>query len=106
MPEASSRCPAGAIGPLPGAPGGFHNGRMSAAPYIPQIRRYQQWLGEHHGLHFADYDALWRWSVTDIEAFWQSIRDYFELHSPTPATAVLERNVMPGARWFPGAQAN
>ncbi len=79
---------------------------MSTAPYIPQIRRYQQWLGEHRGLHFADYDALWRWSVTDIEAFWESIRDYFDLRSPTPHSAVLERNVMPGARWFPGAQAN
>lgn len=79
---------------------------MSTAPYIPQIRRYQQWLGEHRGLHFADYDALWRWSVTDLDAFWQSIHDYFDLRSPTPHTAVLERNVMPGARWFPGAQAN
>ncbi|WP_159317011.1 AMP-binding protein, partial [Raoultella terrigena] len=51
-------------------------------------------------------EALWRWSVTDLDAFWQSIWDYFGLESPTPHTAVLARNTMPGAEWFPGAQVN
>ena len=76
------------------------------APYLPQIRLYQDWLARERGLRFDSYDALWRWSTTELETFWQSIWDYFELHSPTAATAVLEKNVMPGARWFPGAQAN
>ena len=76
------------------------------APFVPQIRLYQNWLRETRGLSFADYDALWRWSTSDLDAFWQSIWDYFELQSPTPHSAVLERNVMPGARWFPGAQIN
>ncbi|MFP8780342.1 acetoacetate--CoA ligase [Hydrogenophaga sp. RWCD_12] len=75
-------------------------------PFTPQIRLYQQWLADRHGLQFDSYDALWRWSVSDLDAFWQSIWTYFDLRSPTPHTAVLERNVMPGARWFPGAQAN
>ena len=76
------------------------------APFVPQIRLYQNWLRETRGLSFTDYDALWRWSTSDLDAFWQSIWDYFELQSPTPHSAVLERNVMPGARWFPGAQIN
>ncbi len=76
------------------------------ALFTPQIRLYQQWLAEQRGLQFDDYDALWRWSVTDLDAFWQSIWDCFDLRSPTPHTAVLERNVMPGARWFPGARFN
>ena len=76
------------------------------APYVPQIRLYQQWLAEHRGLRFDSYDALWRWSTTELDAFWQSIWDYFGLQSPTPHTAVLARNVMPGASWFPGAQIN
>ncbi len=75
-------------------------------PHIPQIRLYQDWLAEHRSLRFDDYDALWRWSTTELDAFWQSIWDHFDLRSPTPHTAVLERNVMPGARWFPGAQVN
>ncbi|MBJ7469146.1 MAG: AMP-binding protein, partial [Rhodoferax sp.] len=75
-------------------------------PYVPQIRLYQDWLQSTRQLHFADYPALWRWSVTDLDAFWQSIWDYFGMQSPTSHSAVLARNVMPGALWFPGAQAN
>lgn len=73
---------------------------------IPQIRLYQNWLTEHRGLTFARYEDLWRWSSTDLNGFWQSIWDYFELQSPTPHTAVLADNVMPGAKWFTGAQFN
>ena len=75
-------------------------------PFVPQIRLYQDWLREQRGLSFDSYDALWRWSTTELTAFWQSIWDYFDLRSPTPCTAVLERNVMPGARWFAGASLN
>ena len=63
---------------------------MNAPPsYIPQIRLYQDWLARERGLSFDSYDALWRWSVTDLEAFWQSIWDYFEVYSPTPHSAAL-----------------
>ena len=76
------------------------------APYIPQLRLYQDWLRTQRGLVFDDYDALWRWSTTDLDAFWQSIWDYFAIQSPTPHSAVLAQNTMPGAQWFPGAQVN
>jgi len=80
---------------------------MSAdVPYVPQIRLYQNWLREKRGLAFDSYAALWRWSVTDLDAFWQSIWDYAGLKSPTPHTAVLADARMPGATWFPGAQVN
>ncbi len=71
-----------------------------------QITRYQRWLHEQRGLHFDSYDALWRWSVDDLDGFWRSIWDYFEIQSPTPYRAVLDRPVMPGAKWFDGAQIN
>ena len=73
---------------------------------LPQIRRYQHWLAKTRGLSFATYDDLWRWSTTDLDAFWQSIWDYFQLQSPTPHSAVLAQRDMPGAQWFPGAQVN
>ena len=73
---------------------------------VPHIVRYQRWLRDHRGLSFDSYDALWRWSVDDLEAFWASVWDYFGLQSPTPYSAVLERATMPGARWFAGAQLN
>ncbi len=76
------------------------------APHLPQIRLYQNWLRDERGLSFATYNDLWRWSVTELDAFWQSIWDYFDFQSPTSHTAVLANNVMPGAKWFPGAQTN
>ena len=86
------------------------NEEMNATPtnaaHVPQIRLYQNWLAEHRGLVFERYEDLWQWSITDLEAFWQSIWDYFDLQSATPYSAVLAKNVMPGAVWFPGAQVN
>jgi len=76
------------------------------APHVPQIRLYQDWLRAQRGLSFDDYDALWRWSTTDLTAFWQSIWDYRDIQSPTPYKAVLAEARMPGARWFEGAQVN
>ena len=72
----------------------------------PRITHYQRWLAEQRGLRFATYDELWQWSVTDLAGFWQSLWDYFDLQSPTPHSAVLADERMPGARWFPGAQVN
>ena len=84
------------------------NAVAPAKPFarVPQIRVYQNWLRETRGLHFESYHDLWAWSTTELDAFWQSIWDYFEVQSPTPHSAALARNVMPGAEWFPGAQLN
>ncbi len=71
-----------------------------------QLTRYMQWLEQHRNLRFENYDALWQWSVTDLEAFWRSIWDYFDVQSSTPFSKVLGRRDMPGAEWFPGARLN
>ncbi|MEJ6021281.1 acetoacetate--CoA ligase [Ramlibacter sp. PS4R-6] len=73
---------------------------------VPQIRLFQDWLKHQRGLAFPGYDALWRWSVDDLTAFWQAVWDYFQLQSPTPHRAVLADETMPGTRWFEGAQVN
>ena len=75
-------------------------------PFIPQIRLYQNWLARKRGLRFDSYDALWQWSVTDLNGFWQSIWDYFQIQSPKPHSVALADDRMPQAQWFPGAQVN
>jgi acetoacetyl-CoA synthetase len=77
-----------------------------------RIGRYLRWLEEHRGLRFAGYHDLWEWSVTDLDAFWTTIWEYFEVgppftaaSAPAPAPALAER-AMPGARWFPTARLN
>ncbi len=71
-----------------------------------RIGDYLAWLERERGLTFADYAALWEWSVTDLSGFWGSIWDYFEVVAHDPPTVVLEGAAMPGARWFPGATLN
>jgi acetoacetyl-CoA synthetase len=53
---------------------------------------------------FSSYDELWRWSVEDLEGFWGSLWERFEV-GPRPER-VLARDEMPGAVWFPGARLN
>ncbi len=79
---------------------------LATPAYTPQIRLYQDWLARERGLRFDSYDALWHWSATDLNAFWQSIWDYFEVQSPTPHSAALAHDRMPHAQWFVGAQVN
>jgi len=70
------------------------------------LTAYQRWLQKEKGLKFATYEDLWRWSVSDLETFWQSLWDYFKVESSAPHARVLESHRMPGAQWFPGARLN
>ncbi|OWQ88420.1 acetoacetate--CoA ligase [Roseateles aquatilis] len=73
---------------------------------VPQIEHYRRFLRERHGLVFEDYAALWGWSVTELDAFWRSIWDHFDLRSATPFERALCEERMPGAVWFRGAMLN
>jgi acetoacetyl-CoA synthetase len=53
---------------------------------------------------FSDYHELWRWSVEDLEGFWRSLWELYEV-GPAPER-VLGSAAMPGAQWFPGTQVN
>ena len=70
------------------------------------MARFQSWLEDHRDLRFDSYEAMWRWSVTDLDGFWQAIWDHFGLRATAPHSAVLSRRQMPGAVWFPGAELN
>lgn len=76
------------------------------APYVPQIAIYRQWLKDHRGLHFHSFEDMRQWSIRDLDGFWRSIWDYYDLQSPTAFSAVLGERKMPGAVWFPGASVN
>src|SRR3546814_2295648 len=69
------------------------------------LAHYMAWLAQR-GLCFADYAALQRWSTTELEAFWASVWEYFDVCSRTPYQSVIAHPRMPGARWFTGARVN
>ena len=71
-----------------------------------QLGRYLDWLKEERGIDHAGYDELWRWSVDDLEGFWGSLWDFFEIRAHTPYERVLGSREMPGAEWFTGSRLN
>ncbi len=62
------------------------------------MTRFMRWLE----LGFEDYDELWQWSVSDLEAFWGAIWHYFGVVGDAPPLRVLGAREMPGAEWFAG----
>src|SRR5688500_12884440 len=70
-----------------------------------QMTAFMRWLAASgHNVELEDYEALWRWSVDELEDFWAAIWDYFDGISSQPRPDVLAERVMPGAQWFAGAE--
>ena len=68
---------------------------------------FRHFVNQRHGLQLADYPALHAWSVTQREAFWQAIIEFFEIRFSAPPQRVLDEGpAMPSAHWFPGATLN
>jgi acetoacetyl-CoA synthetase len=70
------------------------------------ITRYLDWLKSERGLTFEDYHHLWQWSVTEIESFWETLWEFFQIKSSQSYSQVLTDRKMPGAQWFIGAEVN
>ena len=71
-----------------------------------EITQFTRWLNDTKHLGLTDYESLWRWSISDIEGFWQACWDWFGLTSQAPIRSVLRERSMPGAKWFEGATLN
>jgi acetoacetyl-CoA synthetase len=87
------------------------DGDRLGAPRPEQVARanltdFTGWLAAERDVRFDDYHALWRWSVTDLDGFWQAVWDYCGIEASAAPSAVLGRRSMPGAQWFPGARLN
>ncbi len=55
----------------------------------------------------GDYAALYRWSVDDAPAFWQTLCTFCGVEFATPCTSTLARpDDMMNAGWFAGAELN
>ena len=70
------------------------------------LTRYQARVEQRHGLSFGSYEELWRWSVENLEDFWGSIVEFFDVRLGGEPAGVLASREMPGAQWFPGATVN
>src|SRR5699024_11700475 len=50
---------------------------------------YMNWLKQQKGLGFEDYHSLWKWSVNDMESFWESQWEYFDIRAEQPYETIL-----------------
>jgi acetoacetyl-CoA synthetase len=71
-----------------------------------RMGRFLEDIEARYGVRFATYDDAWAWSVENLEDFWGAVWEHFQVISHSPHTTVLEKRVMPGAQWFPGARLN
>ncbi|MGM0901569.1 MAG: acetoacetate--CoA ligase [Bacillota bacterium] len=70
------------------------------------LTRYMNWLKETKGLSFEGYQDLWKWSVEELEDFWESIWEFGGVKATRNYDKVLTNSQMPGAKWFEGARLN
>jgi acetoacetyl-CoA synthetase len=66
------------------------------------LAAFRLWLGTR-GVSVPDFASLWRWSVEDLEGFWNAMWDFAGLIGEKGTVALENPDAMPGARFFPEA---
>ncbi|MGM9920900.1 MAG: AMP-binding protein, partial [Bhargavaea sp.] len=67
---------------------------------------YMSWLKQEKGVEVRNYPELWKWSVDQVEAFWESVWEYSGVVGDPSYTTVLEGDSMIESKWFQGASLN
>ena len=73
-----------------------------------RLTRFAKTAGKrwNRRLASADYQALHAWSIDHPEEFWASVWEFGEVRGEMGKTVVIDREKMPGAKWFPEARLN
>ena len=71
------------------------------------LAAFTKYVAESYGFTANSYDELHAWSCNDREQFWQAIWQFCEVIGSTQGDTILvDRDRMPGAKWFPEARLN
>jgi acetoacetyl-CoA synthetase len=68
--------------------------------------KYYAFLKREYNLSFSDYSELYAWSVKEIETFWESMWKFSGIIHSQPYKRILDKRIIPGAKWFEGASLN
>ncbi|WP_040226860.1 acetoacetate--CoA ligase [Bhargavaea cecembensis] len=90
---------------------GYTQGEVIWKPSAERVEHsvmsdYMGWLKEKKGVEVNDYAELWKWSVDELERFWESIWAYCGVVGEPSYSKVLDGDSMIGAKWFEGATIN
>ncbi|MDV3128443.1 acetoacetate--CoA ligase [Mycobacterium sp. 21AC1] len=70
------------------------------------IARFSEFVARRYGVDTGTYLELYEWSTTDLDGFWSTVADYFEVTmGPAEGCAIADER-MPGGSWFPGRRLN
>lgn len=67
---------------------------------------FERFVAETRGLTFDDYNAMWAWSIDDLEGFWTAIWDFFDIRASVKPARMITKRQMPDMEWAPGAMLN
>jgi acetoacetyl-CoA synthetase len=71
------------------------------------LTAFTRFVNERFDARVGDYATLWHWSVDRRDAFWLAIWTFCGVIAETQGeTVVVDRDLMPGSRWFPEARLN
>ena len=69
--------------------------------------RFMSAVNDKYHQDFNEYASLYKWSVENIDAFWETMWDFADIIASKPYDQVIDDVAkMPGARWFAGARLN
>ena len=63
-------------------------------------------FARRNGIAPGDYEALWRWSHENREAFWRAVWEDGGVVGTQGDSVLEDGDRMPGAKWFPQARLN
>ena len=70
------------------------------------LTRYIKWLNDQELTSSYNFNKVWEWSVENIDAFWLSIWNYFNVLSDNVPGQITSSKEMPGVKWFEGTKVN
>ena len=70
------------------------------------MAQFERFVAQTKGLTFEDYNAMWRWSIDDLDAFWNAIWDFFDIRASARPEKLLMKREMPNMKWGTGGRMN
>lgn len=71
-----------------------------------QMGRLATLAEQRTGRSLPGYEELWQWSVDDLDGFWSTLWDYYDIPHSGSRERVLTDSTMPFSTWFPDVELN
>ncbi len=70
------------------------------------MTRFIAEVNRQYDQSFADYDALYQWSIDEKESFWSTLWEFCEVIGDKGERVLIDGSDIEKARWFPDATLN